>query len=72
MIVEVDHKAQVALMKIFIFAGQVTLPRRDPKDCSNKKQNSERHVSCNQNHRQKRTDSIEMCFDTDVCSTDTY
>ena len=72
MIAEANHEAQVAFMKIFIFAGQVTRPRRGSQDCCNKKQNSQRHVSCNQNHRQKRADSIEMCFHTDVYATDTY
>ena len=72
MIGEAGHKAQVALLKIFIFAGQVTRPSRCPKDCCNKKQNSERHVSSNQTVRQKQTGSIDICCDTDVYATDTY
>ena len=71
MMAEADHKAQVALMKILIFAGQVTRPSRGLKDCCNKKQNSERHISCNQNHRQQ-TCSVEMCFGKDVYATDTH
>ena len=44
---------------------------RGAKDCCNEKQNSERHVSFNQHHRQKQTDCIELCFGTDVYATDT-